>query len=380
MTTDPRDDRRPDPHLGAHLDRFGDALSAAAARRAGGARAAADVRGGRAPHRPLLVSVGAAGLAGVAVVIAFAASPGDAPVDVLGRAQAALEVRGELVHYRVRSTSGKAVGRGIDLRVGPGGPGVDGPCRPTAPVEVWQAVDPVRWRVIRPAPPRGRRCGGLGDDRGPIRGPQEESFADDALSYYLRERDTLRIVSGYDPRGSASRLSVGPVEGLAREDPVGVLRRLLRLGRVTDRGERTVDGRRVRTFAGSRNVPVRFGARSGESTPFRETTVYDVDPETYAPLRVVRTHGVPVIDRTTPGRGRGRLVISRVRTYASQLDFVAFDRRPLDAEARRKLMIRPARPATVARLTQERFRAQITAAGRREERRARERYRRERGD
>lgn len=286
-------------------------------------------------RRPLVAAAGLA-LAALIAGVVLGASPGSRSVDVLGQAQAALATGGELVHYAVRESDGPSTGTGIELRV------ARDRCPKTGPVEVWQATNPVRWRVVRPALVRSPGCrGARGSAADGLLGEQHYAFADGTLTRYSPEEDRLTITHGYGSgRGSTAELTGGMFPGKTRAvEPLMMLRRMLADGMLVEKGERTVGGRPVRTLS---QTTEQRRLINGKASTWDQVTVYDVDAETFAPVRIVRSGGIPII------RGKGAsLRMVGVRPTATQFDFERYERMPLDDVTRRLLTIVPSRPPTV---------------------------------
>jgi hypothetical protein len=290
--------------------------------------------------------------------VIFAVSPEGGPVDVVGRAEAALSPRGVLVHYAFTQRSGRAVGSGVDTRV------ASDSCPPRGRVEVWQATDPARWRASFPALPRGGRCGGKPIRRGEDDGSRTIAWAAGTRSEYSPSTKTQEITTGYAEHGAAAAIPTGIDTPRGSGEPIEELRTLLADDALRDAGVRTVDGRRLRSFTSTRTE--RLHDDAGRVSRFRELIVYQVDAETFEPVRSLRTFTIPTIRRTARKDGRlGTLRIRGGRTYADELDFTSYDRRPLDAEARALLVIHPATGTTTSRETrQERVRRMRRASPR----------------
>jgi hypothetical protein len=283
--------------------------------------------------RPLLATGMAAALAAALLVLLLGA-PGRPPVDVLGRAEAALGFRDELVHYLVRE-------RVVQVRPGLRPPPVSRavfPCPPTGTTEVWQSERLNRWRAVRPVAPNGPGCSQLYDGGRSIAidGPTQSAWDDGTTSYYVEQNGTLDVVRGYPLRSSARLTPIGD-PNLGDGDPLEMLRGMLADGRLTSRGETTLSGRRVRTFSGT-------STQHGRGGTDVTTVLYAVDAATFRPVRSIITRrmqrrGVP----PTP-RGRGLRRWMWMTPSARQIDFLRYERLPLDAAGRRLLDIRPVRP------------------------------------
>ena len=101
---------------------------------------------------------------------------------------------------------------------------------------------------------------------------------------YVPQSDTLTVQQGYTDDGPAARVpSVIPASS---GDVETDLRAMLTGGEVTDEGEQQADGRKVRRF-----VIVRRRGHGNGAAEWR--FVYDVDPETYAPIGATVTLNIP---------------------------------------------------------------------------------------
>lgn len=292
----------------------------------------------RARRARMLAVGGAMTVASAVAATILVIVPGGTPVDVVGQARAALAEQADVLHYTVRESRGPVVGTGLDIRAGRQRCNVDGPVR------VWRAKDPVRWRVVLPGFAASAACGeGLG-----VHGMTREiAYADRSVSTYVRETNRLDVVRDYPSDTFGSRIPVGAAVGIGQrstgEEPLAEVQRMLRDGKLEDRGERKLDGRLVRTFSGRTSTSMRI---DGRTYRFQEQTVYDVDASRLVPVRMVRTSVMPRISRA-PGSGELRASMSRV--YANQLDFESYERLPLDEAGRKLLRITPkSRPTTTS--------------------------------
>lgn len=290
-------------------------------------RAAADRHGRARPSRPLFAA-GAAVAAATVLLVLLPASPGRSPVDVLGRAEAALAPKGELLHYVLRETVLDA-GR-LPSRI----------CPQTGSTEVWHAPRLDRWRAVLPAAPEGPRCSVTVHGRHdlPVRGPVQLSWDAGTTATYVAANDTLDIVRGYPATSSARLVPIGDRD-LGDGDPVATIRGLLAAGRLRDGGRGTLGGRRVRTLTGSR-----------ESGGVRTTVRYAVDVDTFEPVAVTTTR--EATDAPTTGRERRFQRFWRMfGAVTRRVTFVRYERLPLDGAGRRLLEIRPSRPPVTTNVT-----------------------------
>jgi hypothetical protein len=303
--------------------------------------------------RPLLVTGLATAIAAVILVLLLAA-PGRSPVDVLGRAEAALAPKGELIHYVVRE------------RVAYHGPTRNTACLQTGATEVWHAPQLNRWRTIRPADPEGAGCSVTIDGRQNlrVRGPVESTWSTGTTSTYVERNDTLDVVRGYAANSSARLVPVGGRE-LGPGDPVDTLRRMLADGRLRDTGTTVDRGQRLRMLSGTTD-------RHGVRTAVR----YAVGADSFEPVWVATTRQAS----RERGTGRARRALRFWRTVGPvtwRIDFVRYERLPLDAAGRRLLEVRPVRPVKDRTdMTQTELRRQIKRQTARENREGAARARR----
>lgn len=234
--------------LERQLDNFGARLARAAAQ-------------APPPHRRRLALSVATGAVLIAVVAVVLAASGERRLDPVAEARAALAPPGEIVYMKVTSTTSARGASGVP---------------PPRTTEQWWTADPLSWRLEEVIPRPTRRSGGRWDADGPIFGREERSYAAGVTRHYLAERDTLVVVRGYrDDEGAAQLPSA---LGAGSGDPEADLRSMLLEGTVTDRGERRLRGRTVRRF-----VVEQRSRRAVDPTAVRQF-VYDVDPETFAPI------------------------------------------------------------------------------------------------
>jgi hypothetical protein len=202
-------------------------------------------------RRRLAVGVTAAVAAAVAAVVLLVGSGGGVGdrLDIVAEARAALSPPGEIVHMVIRHEL----------------PYDDGPAASSSVTERWTAVDPPRWRFIQelPHPEEGR--GRFFDAEGSYYGRQEFAYADGVQRWFIAQRNRLRIQGGFSGDGPAAQ---APGFCGAGGDPQADLRAMLDRGEVTDAGERQIGGRTVRRLVSE-----------------DRTLVYDVDPDTFAPVQ-----------------------------------------------------------------------------------------------
>jgi hypothetical protein len=205
---------------------------------------------------------------------------GTPALDVVAEARAALAPAGRIVHMRitVRTSAGQTIRQ-----------------------EIWTAASPPRWRDIEEV--TGGRTSVLHDGR-PVRrrGRRETSYGAGELRTYREQFQELTVLT--DIPDSAPTARTGPaIIDLRGNDPAGTLRGRLDRGRLRDAGERTdAHGRHVRRLVGAFQI----------SSHSSEQIVYDVDPDTFAPVQGSLTYR-----DTAGGRGAGqssRFVVERYET------------------------------------------------------------------
>lgn len=251
------------------------------------------------PQRRRGVLAGALATTGalaVTLVLLLTGSPQGTPLDVVAKARAALSPRGEIVYLKIRTEP-------------PGGP--------DRTTERWTATDPPRWRVVQTLP--SDRSGGTVRGGRRIVGRMELSYARGAQSTYLARFDELIVQQGYAEGGPAS-MPPGPL--------VANLRALLAEGSVRDAGLAERDGRTVRRLVQRKALP-------GNEM---HTFVYDVDPDSFAPVAAELRFRSPA-RRLPGGRSAPALRTDIVFTV------LAYERIPLNARSAKLLTI-PTTPKT----------------------------------
>jgi hypothetical protein len=225
----------------------------------------------RSRSRVLRLGLAAGALGAVTAAVAVLLTTSGEQLDPVAEAQAALAAPGEIVHMRITSTF-----------VAPKAASVPAP----QTTEQWSAPDPPRWRFVQtlPAPKAGQ--GGVGDAHGPITGRQEFSYAHGVQRSYIANRDTLTVNRGFSDNGGAAHVPspLGPASG----DPQTDLRSMLASGDVTDEGEVQAAGRTLRRLVSV--DPATAAKRRGAVV---RRLVYDVDPQTFAPVQATLTLTVP---------------------------------------------------------------------------------------
>lgn len=275
--------------LERYLDDFGAQLE----------RAAAQPQCGRwsRQRRPLAVVLAAI----VAIVLA---AQGERSFDPVAEARAALAPPGEIVYMKITSTHSA-----------PGANSVP----PPQTTEQWSTLDPPRWRFVQHPPSSGSRVGSIVVGRRFVRlsGRQELSYAHGVMRSYLAERDTLHVTRGY--RDSDAGVRLPSVLGQGSGDPSVDLRSMLLKGTVSDTGEQQLRGRTVRRFI------IEQRRSSANDPPTVRRMVYDVDPQTFAPVE-----------------GRFSLTLGRpgLPAITTRMHIDAYRRIPLTATTEKLLQIK----------------------------------------
>lgn len=271
--------------LDTYMDDFGRALREAEAPRP------------RRPRPRLAWAVGAATAAAIAITALLLVLPGGSAtrrLDVLAEARAALApVDGAITHlvYVNRPERGTAI--------------------PAVTTEQWSAAKPERWRYTWVQPRNVVHNGGK---------RIEVSYAHGTEMEYYPASNRLRVIKGL--RGQ-NRPKIYPLGA----DPVATLRGMLDRGRLADAGTKTVGGREVRRLIGTQT-------RAFGKTRVTTTLEYDVDPDTFAPVRARIELPIP--------HGAQR--------FFMLLDVTTFERLPLNARTAKLLRVQP-KPGARIRVT-----------------------------
>jgi hypothetical protein len=273
--------------LDHYLDRLGGKLERARPRR----------------RRRPLVAIPALAVVIVAATLVFGPGGQRHPVDAVAAARAALDADGQILHMkvRVRLDPSMKIARGAKI---------------SGAQEQWSQSDPKRWRF------RETRTDGSW---------AEFAYADGTATDYDSDRNRVRRITGFkDTDPQARPLGLLGVRGGG--DPDAGLKAMLATGKVTDVGLVQADGREVRRLEGKDR--------------YRDW-VYDVDPETFAPVSVALTTHLP----NSEGSDTMRLVIE------------LYERIPLGADV---FTPRTKPDATVTTRTKQQFLAAFEEQRRRE--------------
>lgn len=259
---------------------------------------AAVQRSRRPWRRSRLALVAGLACAGAVAAILLVVTPADR-LDPVAQARAALAPAGEIVYMKITTRAGSRGG---------------GRASASSTTEQWSAVDPPRWRLVQVVPPPSAHRGTAFDEHGPIVGRQELAYAHGEQRSYVAQRDTLDIQRGVEHDGPATR----PPSALAFEDsaadPAVELRAMLERGKVSDAGDHRIDGRTVRRLTGTQR---------DDNTITR--LIYDVDPETFAPVQAVRSIHVTHVPRLPAGFPVPRLPVLTLRIHVDAYRRIALN-------------------------------------------------------
>lgn len=254
---------------------------------------------------PRIAGVGALAVAGIAagaLVLVGAGSNGH--VDGIAQARAALAPVGRVVH--LVTTSHLEI-PGARQGTTAGG---QGELSPPQVVERWSASDPTRWRVATVAP--------VATAHGSVRGQIQRSYDNGTEELYVQPLNTLEITTGVTEGLRTS-------DGALGVDPVARISKMLDGGELHDAGSGIVDGQRVERLVGEEpGSPPAAGRARRAPWPVE----YDVEPGTYAPVRLTLEEVGVTMEGTT---GAATEVI----------DVNSYEQQPLDPTTAQLLSIHP---------------------------------------
>jgi hypothetical protein len=217
----------------------------------------------RRRRRPPRAAVAALALAGVlAGTVLLTAAGGGGRLDVLAQAKAALAPRGQVLHLVTTSHMEMRGGSQSEI-VGP--EAEDNTPRVT---ERWSAAEPTRWRIAATVP--------FVSADGAHPEATQLAYAGGTEELYLQALNRLQITSGVSEDGARVNLH----DGALGADPVARIHTMLEAGQLHDAGRGTVGGHAVERLLGEE-----LGSPPGGS-PVPWPVEYDVDPNTYAPVRL----------------------------------------------------------------------------------------------
>jgi hypothetical protein len=245
------------------LTDMGDQLDQAQARRASQLR------------RRRRVAAGGLALFAVLAGIVLVAGSGTGRVDVVAQAEAALAPKGQVL--RIAAVSRLEMRGGTHPEVtGPEAESV-GWNKPRI-AEQWSASAPTRWRIATTIP-TSTRAGST------AAAPLQCAYSSGAEETYDQAFQTNEVVivpvsKGHDESSQESPCTTQVSGGLGTE-PVAHIHAMLQSGKLKLVGKATVNGREVLRLAGQETQPQLNGPGPAAAWPVE----YDVDAETYAPVR-----------------------------------------------------------------------------------------------
>lgn len=182
-------------------------------------------------------------------------------------------------------------------------------------------------------------------------------------STYDPRQHRLEVLTGLSKKSSVSTVPLGR-SAIGPGDPIAFIRELLAAGELEEHGTRERNGRRVLTLTGERT-----DANARITTHTR--VVYDVDPNTYRPVRITTVRNMRPTD---PSRCSNRC--SGLRTpRGERIDFRTYERLPLNTTTGRLLTITPPSGTRVREQTLTEARRTTARALRAQDRKAKQRQR-----
>lgn len=243
----------------------------------------------RRRRRPPRAAVAALALAGIlAGTLLFTGAGGGGRLDVVAQAKAALEPVGHVVHLVTTSYMEMRGGSQAEI-VGP-----EAENNTPRVAERWSASEPTRWRIAATVP-------FVTADGGSHPEETQLAYAGGTEELYLQSLNRLQTTSGVSEDGARVSLHDGPLGA----DPVARIHSLLEAGQLHNAGSGTVDGHPVERLLGDE-----LGSPPGGS-PVPWPVEYDVDPNTYAPVRLT----VEEVGMRFPGNTGTPTQVVEVNTY-----------------------------------------------------------------
>lgn len=273
----------------------------------------AEARPARRRRRPPRAAVAVLPLAGIlAGTLLLTGAGSGGRLDVVAQAKAALEPLGHVVHLVTTSRMEMRGGSQAEI-VGP-------EAEEDTPrvAERWSASEPTRWRIAATVP-------FVTADGAHLEATQL-AYAGGTEELYLQSLNRLQITSGVSEDSARVRLHDGPLGA----DPVARIHAMLEAGQLHNAGSGTVNGHAVERLLGDE-----LGSLPGGS-PVRWPVEYDVDPDTYAPVRLT----VEEVGMRFPGNTGTPTQVVEVDTY---------EQLPLNETTLSLLSIHPAGSPVVVR-------------------------------
>jgi hypothetical protein len=213
----------------------------------------------RRPPRAAVAGLALAGIIAGALLLTGTGSGGR--LGVAAQAKAALAPPGLLVH--LVTTSHMEMRGGSDAEI----VGPEAEQNTPQVAERWSAAAPTRWRVAATVP--------FVSANGAHPEATQLAYAGGTEELYLQSLNRLQITSGV--REDGARVSLH--DGAFGAEPVARIHAMLEAGQLHDAGGGTVDGHAVERLLGDEpGLPP-----GGSAVPW--PVEYDVDPNTYAPVR-----------------------------------------------------------------------------------------------
>jgi hypothetical protein len=232
------------------VEEFGRRLEAA------GTRPIAGHRSRRAVASAVVLGVIAAGALALSGI-----GDGGGRLDVVAQARAALAPTGQIVHLVTTAHT--------EMRGGSHSEIVGREAEENAPrvAERWSTTKPLRWRVASSVP--------IVTAHGTSIGPVQRSYGEGTEELYVQPLNTLNVRAGVSEGSPWVSMSAGPLGS----DPVARIHAMLEAGQLREAGGGIVDGHAVKRLIGRElDAP---GGTSHQPWPVE----YDVNPETFAPVR-----------------------------------------------------------------------------------------------
>jgi hypothetical protein len=245
------------------LEQMGTQLDQAASRRASQLR------------RRRRVATGGLALSTVVAGVALVIGGGTGRVDVIAQAEAALASTGQVL--RLVTVSQLEMRGGTHAEIAGSEAESLGWNKPRT-AEQWSASEPTRWRIATTIPTATRA--------GPATAaPIQCAYSAGSEETYDQGLQTNEVVivpvsSGQDESSQESPCTIQVSGGLGTQ-PVAHIHAMLESGALKAAGKTTVNGHEVLRLTGQETRPQGPAAGPAASWPIE----YDVDPETYAPVR-----------------------------------------------------------------------------------------------
>jgi hypothetical protein len=262
------------------------------------------------PPRAALAALALAGVLAGALLLTGAGSGGR--LDVLAQAKAALAPAGQVLHLVTTSHMEMRGGSQAEI-VGP-----EAEENTPRVAERWSASEPTRWRIAATVP--------FVSADGAHPEATQLAYAGGTEELYLQALNRLQITSGVSEDGARVSLH----DGALGADPVARIHTMLEAGQLHNAGRGTVNGHAVERLLGDE-----LGSPPGGSrVPW--PVEYDVDPNTYAPVRLT----VEEVGTRFPGN-------TGTPTQVVEVD--AYEQLPLNETTLALLSIHPAASPVVSR-------------------------------